>query len=104
MHFALQYRQAVIVRANATRKQRIAVEQQMLRRNRCGGACARLRHILGGFARGDVLHHNFQLGHGLPQRLQHALDEHRFAIEDVDLRIRHLAVHQQGYAVALHGF
>ena len=39
-----------------------------------------------------------------PQRDQHAVDEHRLAVEQVDLGIGHLAVHQQQQAVALHRF
>jgi hypothetical protein len=37
-----------------------------------------------------------------PQRLHHAVDEHRLAVEHVDLGVGHLAVHQQQQAVALH--
>jgi hypothetical protein len=49
-----------------------------------------------------VLEHHLQLGKVAPQRLHHALDEHRLAVEQVDRRVGHLAVHQQQQALALH--
>jgi hypothetical protein len=44
----------------------------------------------------------FSAGKVAPQRLHHALDEHRLAVEDVDLGVGHLAMHQQQQALALH--
>jgi hypothetical protein len=52
--------------------------------------------------RGDVLQHQAQPRKALQQRRQHALDEDPLAVEDVDLGVGHLAVHQQRQAVCLH--
>jgi hypothetical protein len=45
-----------------------------------------------------------QLGEIAAQRHQLLLDEHRLAVEQVDIRAGDLAVHQQQDAFALHGF
>jgi hypothetical protein len=51
-----------------------------------------------------VLHHDLQAGKVAAQRDQLLLDEHRLAVEQVDVGAGHLAVHQQQQAFALHGF
>jgi hypothetical protein len=58
----------------------------------------RRRHVLRRLARGDVLEHHLQRREVAPQRLHHAVDEHRLAVEQVDLGVGHLAVHQQQQA------
>ena len=52
---------------------------------------------------GDVLERDRQLRQRLAQRHQHPLQEHRLAIEDVDIGIGDLAVHAQRHAVRRHG-
>ena len=50
----------------------------------------------------DVLEHDAQFGHAAAQRVEHPLDEHRLAVEDVDLGVGHLAVDQQRHAERRH--
>ena len=104
MLLALQNRQAVIVRTNASRENRIAVEQQMLRGD--GGAGIRIAgsHVLRGLPGGDVLEHDLQTRKVTAQRDHLLFNEHGFAVEQIDIAARHLAMHQQQQAVALHGF
>ena len=52
----------------------------------------RAADVVDALGRGDMLQHDAQLGQPAAQRLEHAVDEHRLAVEDVDLRVRHLAV------------
>ena len=54
-------------------------------------------------ARGDVLQHHLETRKTLNDAPQMPLDEHRLAVEHVDLRIGHLAVQQQRQADLLHG-
>ena len=63
----------------------------------------RLPHEGHGVGGGDVLQHHLQPRMAPQQRRQVALDEHRLPIEDVHLRVGHLAVDQQRHADALHG-
>jgi hypothetical protein len=49
-----------------------------------------------------VFEHDLQFGEVAPQRLHHTVDEHRLAVEQVDLGVGHLAMHQQQQAEALH--
>jgi hypothetical protein len=101
--FLLEHRQAVVVRAQAASEQRIAVEQQVVRGDGGrGGALIGRGHVVGRVLRGDVLEHHLQFRKVAPQRLHHALDEHRLAVEDVDLGVGHLAMHQQQQALVLH--
>jgi hypothetical protein len=69
-----------------------------------GDGVARTLHELHGVPGGDVFEHHAQLRHVLQQRLQHALDEHRLAVEHIHRRIGHFAVHQERHAAALHCF
>src|SRR5690606_39937415 len=57
-----------------------------------------LRPLLHEFDRllgGDVLKHDLEPGEAGQQGSQHGVEEDRLAIEDVDRRVGHLAVHQQ---------
>ena len=103
VHFALEHRQAVEVRPQAAHEQRVAVVEQVVGGDGGGGEAVGAGHVLGGFAGGDVFEHHLQLGEVAPQRRHHAVDEHGLAVEEVDLAIGHLAVHQQQQAGALHG-
>ena len=76
----------------------------MVRRDGGAGEPVRFPHVLGGLTRGDVLKHNFQLGKVAAQWNQLGVDEHGFAVKQVNVRAGHLAMHQQQQARALHGF
>ncbi len=56
----------------------------------------------GGIAGRDVLENDLETRIAHQQRLQHALDEHLFAVEDVDRRVGYLAMHQQRQPSFLH--
>mmetsp|Transcript_16910 Transcript_16910/g.40159 ORF Transcript_16910/g.40159 Transcript_16910/m.40159 type:complete len:295 (+) Transcript_16910:853-1737(+) len=99
---ALEHRQTVVVRPQAPGEQRIAVVEQVLGREGGGGEAVRLGHVLRRLLGGDVLEHDLELGHGRAQRRHHAVDEHGLAVEDVDVGVGHLAVHEQQQALALH--
>jgi hypothetical protein len=76
--------------------------------SRCWGVMVapgnhRLGHVLGGFLGRHVLHDDLELGEILAQRLELLLDEHGFAVEQVDALIGDFTVHQQHQAFALHG-
>ena len=58
--FALQHRQAVVVRTDAALEDRIAIQQQVLRRDRRADAAARALDELHGLARRHVLEHDAQ--------------------------------------------
>ena len=57
--FALEHRQAVVMRANATREDGVAVVQQVVRGDGRAQVGVTSGHIVSGFFRGDVLHHDF---------------------------------------------
>ena len=102
--FALEHRQAVIMRANAASKDGVAVEKQMVCGDRGRGETVCFLHILRCFARGDVLEHNLKFGKITAQGDELGVDEGRFAVKQVNLGRRHLAVHQQQQTFALHRF
>ena len=104
MRLAFQHRQAVVMRANATRENGVAVVQQVVRRDGRARVFVARRHILRSLCRGDVLEHNFEFGKVTAQRNQLGVDEHRFAVKQVNVSAGHLAVHQQEHARLLHGF
>ncbi len=92
------------MRADAAFEHRVAVVQQVMRGQRRGDIVRRACNELRGIPGGDVLEHHAQPGQVVQQRLQHALDEHRLAVEHVHCRVGDLAVHQQRHAAALHLF
>ena len=104
MHLALEDRQAIPVRPDAADEERVALIEQVVRGDGCRDRATGLCHILRRLSGGDVLEHDAQCREIAPQRLEHSLDEDRLTIEDVDARIDHLAVDQQGQAFTLHGF
>ena len=99
---ALEDRQAVMVRPDPAHEQRIAVQQQVMRSDGRGDVGGRGADELRRRGGGDVLEYQPQVRKLAHQGLQMTLDEHRFAIEDVDIRAGHLAVQQQGHAVQRH--
>ena len=94
--------QAISVRPEPAGEQRVAVDDQVLGRDGRGDLRPRSldeRHRLGG---GDVLEDDLQAGQIADQRREDAVDEHGFAVEDVDVGIGHLAMDQQRHADRLH--
>ena len=102
--FALEHRQAVVVRADAAGEDGVAVVQQVLGGEGGGGEVVGIAHVLGSFARGDVLKHNFQRGEVAAQRDELLVDEGGFAVEQIDVGAGDLTMHQQQHVGALHGF
>ena len=90
------------MRTQAAEKDRVAVEQQVVRGDRGGGVGTGAGDVLRGILGGDVLEHHLQLGEVAPQRHHHLVDEHRLAVEQVHRRVGDLAVHQQQQTGALH--
>ena len=99
---ALEHRKAVIVRPDTAGKDRVAVVQQVMRRDGGAGVGVARVHILGCLARRDVLEHDLEFRKIASQRNQLGVDEHRLAVEQVDVGRSHFAVHQQHQPIALH--
>ena len=89
--FAFGDRQAVVMRTDAAREDVVAVQDQVV-----GGDGGCDIGTLGGvghtFFGGDMLHHHAEFRQALAQRVQHGVDEHRLAVEDVNLGCRDLAM------------
>jgi len=60
--------------------------------------------VLRGLFRGDVLEHHLEFGEVAAQRDHLLVDEHGFAVEQVDVGRGHFTVHQQQQPGSLHGF
>src|SRR3546814_3219094 len=86
------------MRADAALEQRVAADRQVMRGDRCRDVGWRgadeLHRVIGG----DVFEHQLERGKVGQQRAQYALDEYRFAVEDIDIGVGDLAVHQQRHA------
>ncbi len=90
------------MRPQAAREDRVAVHEQVVRGDRRGDVLGRARDEERRLARGDMLEHQAQLREAAHERHEDRLDERLLAVEDVDLRIRHFAVHQERDAVRGH--
>ena len=75
---------------------------QMLRRDRRGDVRPGVANELGGFRGGDMLEHDLERREVADEPRQNAIDEHRLAVEHVDIRIGHFAVDAQHHADRLH--
>ena len=85
--------------AGGCRRQNVvAVDDEMMRRDRPAHIVALRADIIDAVLRRDVLHHDTQAGDALAQRVEHALDEHGLAVENVDLRIGDLAMNAKRQA------
>ena len=104
MQLPLGHRQAVHVGPQAPLEQGVAVDVQVVGRDRGGQGGGAAGHEIGRIGCRDVLEHHLQARVPLYQRFQVPLDEYGFAIKDVDRRIGHFPVDQQGHADPLHGF
>ncbi len=90
---ALQDRQAIKVRSYAARKNRVAIVQQMLRRDggRHTAACGADK--IDGACGGNVFEDHSQGWKSFDERRQYAVDEVRFPIKHIDVGLRRLAMH-----------
>ncbi len=95
MRFALQHRQAIEVRPQSAREQRVARIHAVLRRDRRRDIRGRFADERDGFARRDVLEHDAQRGKIADDRCELPLDEHALAVEHVDRGIGDFAVDRQ---------
>ena len=68
-------------------KNRIAIVQQVLRRDGRRDTGARARDEFHRARGGDVLEHHLEFREPLEQRREHLVDEARFAVEDIDVRV-----------------
>ena len=102
VRFALQYRQTIEMRAYPACQHGVAVVEQVLRREGGGDVGRSAHHKLCGILCGDVFEHHAQIRHIGQQRLHHAVDKHRLAVENIDMTFGDFAVHQQRHAAALH--
>ena len=102
MLLALGDGQAIGVRAQPAGEQRVAIDGDVLRRDGRGDVRPRARHEQRRLLGRDMLQHDPQLRIIVQQRAQDAVDEHRLAVEDIDVGIGDLAMNQQRHADALH--
>ena len=91
-----------MVRPDAAHEKRVAVHEQVVRRDGGGDVGAGHFDVLHGIARRDVLEHHLELREALDERSERLLDERLLAVEDINRRIGRLAVHQQRHAELLH--
>ena len=83
----------------AAGEHRIAIDHEMMRRDRRRQPSrAAGQDEIDRIYRRNVLEHDLEFWMAPSQRIQHAVDEDRFAIEYVDFRIDYFAVHEQGQA------
>ena len=103
MRFAFGNRQTVIVRAYAACQNMVAVDDQVMsgdgRRQIAACIGANIVYRIGGC---DMFHDHAKLRYAFAKRVKHPLDEHGFAIKNVDVRIGDFAVHAQGQADLRH--
>ena len=81
MTFALEHRQAVIVRTHTALEDRVAVIEQMMRRDGCAHIATGAAHKGCRICRGDVLKDHAQIRKLIQQWLEHLFDERRFSIK-----------------------
>src|ERR1700722_9292350 len=94
----LQDRQAVVMRTDAACEQRIAIQEEMLRRDRRHDPGARRGYELHSCAARHVLEHDAQFREALSQRREYRVDEARLAVKYINARVRDLAVPLQDEA------
>ena len=92
------------MRFNATDQNMVAVDDQVVRGDGGGQIVIRALHIFHPVSSGNMFHHHPQARGLLPDRVQHAVYEHGFAVKNVDVGICYLAMHAQGQADFGHAF
>ena len=90
------------MRVYAALEQGVAVDDAVMRRDRGRHPFARAFHELHRVRAGDMFQHDLQPGKIARKRPRYPLDEHRLAVEDIDIAVRHLAMDAQHHADALH--
>ena len=95
---ALQHGQAVVMRPQPAREDRVAVQEQVLGGDRRRDARGRLAHELRRLPRRDVLEHHAQRGVAVDDLREGLLEVDPLAVEDVAVGVRRLAVDEQGQA------
>ena len=104
MRLALDNGKAVIMRPDSPRQNVIAIDEQMVGRERSCDRRAAAPHIINPVGCCHMFHDNTKFRQTPPQRIEHPLDENRLTIEDVDLGIRDLAMNAERDARVRHGF
>src|SRR6266705_206240 len=102
MLFALQHRQAVIVRPDAAREHRTAVVEQVMRGDRGGDPGTASQDEFHRFAGGDMLDHDPQPREAARDAGEHRFEKHALAIEDVHAGSRDFPVYEKRQIVFLH--
>ncbi len=90
------------MRADTTSEHRIAVVEQVVRRDGGSDVALGLAYVIGCVAGGDVLEHDAQGRQRLAQRLQDTFDEDSLAVKQVDVAISDFAMNQQRQTQFLH--
>ena len=102
--FAFGHRQAVIMRFDPSGEDVVAIDHQMMRGDRGSQVRPPFGGVFHALHRGDVLHNHAQTRCRPTDRIQHPFDEHRLAVEDVDLAVDHFAMHTKRTADLGHLF
>ena len=90
------------MRADAAVEHRIAVQDQVLWRDRRGDVRTAGVDEVHRVGRRNMFEHNLQRGEVADEARQDALDKHRLAVEDIDVAVGHFAVHEQRHPDPLH--
>ena len=103
MRFALEHRQAIVVRPNTARENGVAVVQQMVRSERGTHKAIGGHDVVGRVFGGDVFKDNFEFRKITAQRYELGLNEGGFTVKQIDVAAGDFTVHQQQHACFLHG-
>src|SRR5690606_2363835 len=101
---ALEDGQTIPVRSDSAQEESIAVVQEVVGGDGGPDVAFRLHDVVDTIFRCDVLQDHAQFRIALTQGYQHPVNKYCFAVKEVDLGICHLAMHEQGQVVLLHGF
>ena len=82
------------MRPDPAGENRVAVDNEMVRSDCRRQVRTDRGDIVDRFLGGNVLEHDAQLREPAPQRIEHPFDEHRLAIEDIDLGLGRFAMNQ----------
>src|SRR5690625_3368300 len=93
MHLALEYRQAIPMRAQSPIKNVIAVIQQMLRRDGGRNRPSGLAHTVSPLFAGQTLKHHLELGKASTQLNHRPLNKSALTVKDITRRIGDLAMY-----------
>ena len=104
MAFAFGHGQAVVMRFDAANQNVVAVNNQVVGRDGGGQILIGAFYIIHPVRCGDMFHNHAQIGGFAPDRVQHAVDEHRLAVKDVNIGVGDFAMHAQRQANFGHAF